>query len=41
MKEIEIYHHFVLEKIEEGKIDLVFCGAEDMVSNVLTKDLTP
>ena len=39
-KHVEIYHHFVREKIEEGKIDLVFCGTQDMVADVLTKGLT-
>ena len=39
-KYVEIHHHFVCEKIEEGKIDLVFCGTQDMVANVLTKGLT-
>ena len=40
-KHVEIHHHFVCEKIEEGKIDLVFCGTEDKVANVLIKGLTP
>jgi hypothetical protein len=39
-KHVEIHHHFVREKIEEGKIDLVFCGTQDMVADVLTKGLT-
>ena len=39
-KHVEIHHHFVREKIEEGKIDLVFCGTQDMVADNLTKGLT-
>ena len=39
-KHVEIHHHFVREKIEEGKIDLVFCGTQHMVVDVLTKGLT-
>jgi len=36
-KHVEIHHHFIHEKIEEGKFDLIFCGTKDMVANVLTK----
>ena len=39
-KHVEIHHHFVRKKIEEDKIDLVFCGTQDMVADVLTKGLT-
>ena len=39
-KHVEIQHHFVREKTENGKIDLVFCGTQDMVADVLTKGLT-
>jgi transposase InsO family protein len=39
-KHVEIQHHFVREKIESGDINLVFCGTEDMVADVLTKGLT-
>ena len=39
-KHVEIYHHFVREKIEAGKINLVFCRIQDMVANNLTKGLT-
>ena len=39
-KHVEIHHHFVCEKIEESKIDLVFCGTPNIVANVLTKGLT-
>ena len=40
MKHVKIHHHFVDEKIDEGKIDLVFCRTQDMVADVLTKGLT-
>ena len=39
-KHIEIHYHFIPEKIEDGKIDLVFCRTQDMVADVLTKRLT-
>lgn len=38
-KHVKIQHHFVREKIENGEIDLVFCGTQDMVADVLTKGL--
>ena len=39
-KHVEIQHHFVHDKIENGDIDLVFRGTQDMVADVLTKSLT-
>ena len=39
-KHVGIHRHFVREKIKEGKIDLVFCGTQDMVADVLTKGPT-
>ena len=39
-KHVEIQHHFVHEKIESGNINLVFCGTQDMVADILTKGLT-
>ena len=38
-KHVEIQHHFVRKKIENGEIDLVFRGTQDMVADVLTKGL--
>ena len=39
-KHVEIQHHFVREKIENGNIYLVFRGTQDIVVDVLTKGLT-
>jgi hypothetical protein len=39
-KHIDIQHHFVREKVEDGTIKLVFCGTEDMAADVLTKGLS-
>ena len=39
-KHIDIRHHFIREKIETKELDVLFCGTEDMVADVLTKGLS-
>ena len=39
-KHVEIHHHFVRKKIEEGKINLVFLRNLGYVTDNLTKGLT-
>ena len=39
-KHIDIHHHFIRERIETGEIQVVFCGTDDMLADVLTKGLT-
>jgi hypothetical protein len=38
-KHIDIQHHFLREKIKGGKLEVSFCGTEDMTADVLTKGL--
>ncbi len=38
-KHIDIQHHFIREKLENGEIELKYCATEDMVADVLTKAL--
>ena len=38
-KHIDIRHHFLREKIENGEIEICFCGTESMTADVLTKGL--
>ncbi len=38
-KHIDVQHHFVWERIENGKIMFEYCSMEDMVVDVLTKAL--
>ena len=39
-KHIDIQHHFVREKVNDGTIELIYCSAEAMVADVLTKGLS-
>jgi len=39
-KHIDIQHHFVREKLEDGEVEVIFCKTEEMVADVLTKGLT-
>jgi hypothetical protein len=39
-KHIDIKHHFVREKTEGGQVQVIFCGTEEMVADVLTKGLS-
>jgi hypothetical protein len=34
-KHIDIQHHFIREKVESDGIDLVFCGTEDMIADIM------
>jgi hypothetical protein len=38
-KHIDVQHHFVLERVENGEVTFEYCSIEDMVTNVLTKAL--
>jgi hypothetical protein len=35
-----VEHHFVRERVENGKIMFEYCSMEDMVADVLTKALS-
>jgi len=39
-KHIDIKYHFIRDMIETGRINLVYCASEDMVADMLTKELT-
>jgi len=38
-KHIDVQHHFVQKRVENGKITFKYCSIENMVANVLTKAL--
>jgi ATP sulfurylase len=38
-KHINLQHHFVRERIENGEVTFKYCSTEDMVADVLTKAL--
>lgn len=38
-KHFDIQHHFVREKIESKEIDLIYCPTDDMVADMMTKNL--
>ena len=38
-KHIDVQHHFIREKLEDGVIDLRYCQTQDMVADVVTKAL--
>jgi hypothetical protein len=38
-KHIEVHHYFVREKVARGAIILEYCPTEDMLADVLTKEL--
>jgi hypothetical protein len=39
-KHIDIQHHYIRERLEDGDIELVYCNTNDMVADVLTKALS-
>ena len=39
-KHIDIQHHFIREKVEEKKIELIYCSTDDMVADMLTKSVS-
>jgi hypothetical protein len=39
-KHIDIQHHYVRERLEDGNIELVYCNTNDMVADILTKALS-
>ena len=39
-KHIDIQHHFIREKVEEKKIELVYCSTDEMVADMLTKSVS-
>ena len=38
-KHIDIKYHFIRDAVEAGKIKLVYCALEDMIADMLTKEL--
>ena len=38
-KHIDIKYHFIRDAVEAGKIKLVYCASEDMIADMLTKEL--
>ena len=38
-KHIEIYHHFVREKVVSNEIREIYCRTQDMVADIMTKGL--
>ena len=39
-KHIDIKHHFIRDIVETGRTDIVYCASEDMVADMLTKELS-
>ena len=38
-KHIDIKHHFVRERVEDGTVELRYCATEDMCADLMTKTL--
>ena len=39
-KHIDIRHHFIREMVENKEVEIVYCGTDDMVADILTKGLS-
>ena len=39
-KHIDIRHHFVREKVNDGEIELKYCRSDRMLADMLTKGLS-
>ena len=39
-KHIDIKHHFIRQRVQDGDIKLEFCKSEDMIADMLTKGLS-
>jgi hypothetical protein len=39
-KHIDVQHHFVRERVENGEVKLEYCSTKDMVAKVLTTALS-
>ena len=38
-KHIDIWHHFIRERIKNSEIDLIYCSTKDMIADMFTKQL--
>ena len=38
-KHIDVKHHFVRERVEDGTVELQYCATEDMCADIMTKTL--
>ena len=39
-KHIDIRHHFIHKMVENKEVEIVYCGTDDMVADILTKGLS-
>ena len=39
-KHIDVQHHFIREKVEDGEIELIYCSTKEMVADILTKSIS-